>query len=36
LPITREDLDIDIIMRLYIPDLGRYAGWTPPIARRLD
>jgi hypothetical protein len=36
LPINREDLDLDIMMRIYAPDLERYAGWTPPIARRLD
>jgi hypothetical protein len=36
LPITREDLDLDIVMRLYIPDLARYANWSPPVARRID
>ena len=36
LPIERADMDLDVIMRLYAPDLERYATWTAPIARRLD
>ncbi len=36
LPINRTDMDLDIIMRLYAPDLERYATWTAPVARRLD
>jgi len=36
LPITRQDLDLDISLRVYIPDLGRFATWSPPIARRID
>ncbi len=36
LPINREDMDLDIIMRLYAPDLERYASWTAPIARKLN
>jgi hypothetical protein len=36
LPIPREDLDIDISLRVYIPDLERYASWSPPVARRID
>ena len=35
LPINREDMDLDIIMRLYAPDLERYESWTAPIARKL-
>jgi hypothetical protein len=35
LPITREDLDLDIVMRLYIPDLEKFKDWTPPKAKRL-
>jgi hypothetical protein len=33
LPITREDLDLDIVMRLYIPDLEKFKDWTPPKAK---
>lgn len=36
LPINRGDEDIDIIMRVYAPDLERFANWTAPIARKLD
>jgi hypothetical protein len=36
LPINREDLDLDIMMRIYAPDLVRFATWTPPVARRID
>jgi hypothetical protein len=36
LPITREDLDLDISLRVYIPDLERFATWSPPVARRID
>ena len=36
LPINRRDLDIDIIMRLYSPDLERFARWSPPVARKLN
>jgi len=35
LPLNRADMDLDIIMRLYAPDLERYESWTAPIARRL-
>jgi hypothetical protein len=36
LPVNRGDYDLDIIMRLYTPDLERFATWTTPKARRLD
>lgn len=36
LPINRTDMDLDIIMRLYAPDLERYESWTAPIARKLE
>jgi hypothetical protein len=36
LPINREDMDLDIIMRLYAPDLERYENWSAPIARKLE
>jgi len=35
LPINREDIGIGPIMRLYEPDLERFAIWTPPKAERL-
>jgi hypothetical protein len=36
LPINRGDYGIDIIMRLYAPDLERYQNWTVPSAERFD
>ena len=30
LPINRGDYGIDLIMRVYEPDLERYKSWTPP------
>ena len=36
LPINRQDMDLDIIMRLYAPDLERYESWTAPIARKVN
>jgi hypothetical protein len=35
LPINRGDYDIDVIMRLYAPDLERYKTWSPPKAEKL-
>jgi hypothetical protein len=35
LPITREDLEIGPIMRLYEPDLERFETWTVPTAEKL-
>ena len=34
LPINRGDYDIDIVLRLYSPDLARFADWSPPVARK--
>ena len=31
LPITREDLGIDIIMRVYVPDLKKMKTWKAPV-----
>ena len=28
-------MDLDIIMRLYAPDLDRYESWTPPKTKKL-
>lgn len=36
LPVNRGDYDIDISMRLYAPDLDRFARWTAPVAKRLN
>lgn len=35
LPINRGDYEIDIIMRLYAPDLERFKTWSPPKAKRI-
>ncbi len=32
LPVNRGDYGIDLIMRLYAPDLGRFTTWSPPKA----
>jgi hypothetical protein len=36
LPINREDIEIGPIMRLYEPDLERFASWEAPSAEKLD
>ncbi len=36
LPIQRRDEDLNLIMRLYVPDLEAYEDWTPPVAERVD
>ena len=36
LPINREDLEIGPIMRIYVPDLERFATWTAPTAEKLS
>jgi hypothetical protein len=35
LPINRGDYDIDVLMRLYVPNLEAFTTWSPPTARRL-
>lgn len=35
LPIERKDIDINVIMRIYNPDLEKYKLWTPPTAKKL-
>jgi hypothetical protein len=32
LPINRKDEEIDVIMRIYVPDLEKMKDWTPPKA----
>jgi hypothetical protein len=34
LPLVRGDYVIDVIMRIYVPDLARFATWTPPKAEK--
>ena len=36
LPIRRADQRIDLILRIYVPDLDRMEHWQPPRAERLD
>jgi hypothetical protein len=35
LPITREDLDLDVILRVYQPDLKKMKTWKAPKAEKL-
>jgi len=35
LPITREDLGIGVIMRVYVPDMEKYKTWKAPKAEIL-
>jgi len=36
LSINREDIEIGPVMRLYAPDLERFASWEAPSAEKLD
>jgi len=36
LPIERNDLDIGPIMRIYAPDLEKFANWKPPLAEMVN
>ena len=35
LPLVRGDYAIDVVMRIYAPDLERFAEWKPPVAEKL-
>ncbi len=35
LPINRKDENMDIVLRVYVPDLEKMKTWTPPKAERL-
>jgi hypothetical protein len=35
LPITRKDLGIDVIMRVYVPDLKKMKTWKAPMAEKV-
>jgi len=36
LPLNRGDYDIDVILRIYVPDLEKFKTWTPPKAEKLS
>jgi len=36
LPINRQDEALDLVMRIYAPDLERLETWTPPVATKID
>jgi hypothetical protein len=36
LPITREDLSLDVIMRVYVPDLEKMKTWKAPVAATVE
>lgn len=36
LPINRQDEVLDIILRIYVPDLEGYNTWKPPVAELLQ
>lgn len=35
LPINRQDENLDIILRIYVPDFEKYKTWATPVAERL-
>ncbi len=35
LPIERKDLDLSLILRIYVPDLEAVKTWQPPVAEKL-
>ena len=36
LPISRKDEAMDVILRIYAPDLEKFKGWKPPKAEKLN
>ena len=36
LPVKRGDYDMDVILRIYVPDLEKMKTWTPPKADKLN
>ena len=36
LPINREDLDLNLILRSYVPDLERLKSWQAPTAEKIE
>lgn len=35
LPLSHGDYGIDVVLRLYVPDLELFEAWTPPTAKKL-
>ena len=35
LPISRKDENLDVILRIYVPDIEKYKNWSPPKAEML-
>jgi hypothetical protein len=35
LPINRQDENLDLILRLYVPDLKKFRSWPVPKAERI-
>jgi hypothetical protein len=35
LPLVRGDYAIDVVVRIYAPDLERFSEWTAPVAEKL-
>ena len=35
LPLNRGDYGIDVVLRVYVPDLEKYGTWEPPKAEKL-
>jgi hypothetical protein len=36
LPINRKDEDMDVILRIYVPDLEALGTWEPPSADQIE
>jgi len=36
LPISRKDENLDIILRIYVPDLEKFKTWAVPKAERVE
>jgi hypothetical protein len=36
LPINRQDENIDLVLRVYVPDLEKMKTWSAPLAQRVD
>jgi hypothetical protein len=36
LPISRKDENMDVVLRIYVPDLEEMKTWQPPLARQMN
>jgi hypothetical protein len=36
LPLNRGDYGIDVVLRLYVPDLEKFKNWEPPKAKKIS